>query len=721
MHLYDAKLPRTATRKVKRAEVAEIVTRLVAATAPSPLDGATNPVRVAISVVRHRTVESIAAGATLQGDLSFDSLALSELLGALEARCGSIDSDALQRCRTVAEVEALVGIMREPAAQADGASPRARIEAGRDEGEPIVLPAQLQEAGKRFIGALQDVFYGQLMSARVYGRAYIPQNRNTIVVANHASHLDMGFVRHALGTYGEDIVSLAAQDYFFDKSLLRRAFFENLTNLQALDRTKGLRASERQAAEILRQGKTMLIFPEGTRSPDGDVHEFKPLLGHLALANAVDILPVYLGGTRDAMPKGSRLPSRRDLTARIGLPLTVSEMRRLTQGMTPADASREASRLAREAILALRAGEVLDLARLGHSKGAPKDTGALARAATPEPEVKKREHPLVTLFTELGTKFKPGSTAKPISFYFTLGGDPLAKWTVRVDAASCDIRPGKPEGDAADCVLKTTPEIFERIVREAYVPERRGVLSSRRREVERHRAPPDLPEGLRAGLREARSMARYFVTGATGFLGGHLALQLRARGDAVVALCRDDEPDLEDRGVELCSRQPLLDRERGPRAGHGRSRWRVSLRRQGLAAGGGCGPALPDAREGDRGGHHGRRRCTCTARGDRVDERDRGGERRSRARRDRGRPFARRADLSLALLPHQALRRRERARGQPGGLCGRIGQPDVAPRPVARTLAARRPRTCGCSSTAASPPFRRAGCPTWTSATRPPA
>ena len=59
---------------------------------------------------------------------------------------------------------------------------------------------------------------------------------------------------------------------------------------------------------------------------------------------------------------------------------------------------------------------------------------------------------------------------KPISFYFTLGGDAHAKWTVRVDAATCDIRPGKPDGNAADCVLKTTPEIFEKIVREAYIP-----------------------------------------------------------------------------------------------------------------------------------------------------------------------------------------------------------------------------------------------------------
>jgi long-chain acyl-CoA synthetase len=469
VHLQDGKLPRTATRKVKRPEVAEILGRLVATASKAAPDGLTNPVRVAISEIRQRPVESIASQSSLLGDLGFDSLALSELHVALEARYGTVDTDALSACATVADVEMLVGVTRESLSPPVAVVARARATSGLvDEGERIVLPVPLQEAGKRFIGALQDVFYGQLMSARVFGRAFIPQNRNTIVVANHASHLDMGFVRHALGPYGEDIVSLAAQDYFFDKSPLRRAFFENLTNLQALDRTKGLRASERQAAEILKQGKTMLIFPEGTRSPDGDVHEFKPLVGHLALTYGVDILPVYVSGTREAMPKGARFPTRREITARIGLPLTVAELRRITQGMTPADAAREAARLAYEAILALRASDLLDLAQVEprKSKG---DAPASARPETPNGAT-KRDHPLVSLFNELGTKFKPGSTMKPISFYFTLGGDPHAKWTVRVDAEHCDIRPGKPEGDAADCVLKTTPEIFEKIVREAYVP-----------------------------------------------------------------------------------------------------------------------------------------------------------------------------------------------------------------------------------------------------------
>src|SRR5208282_1455017 len=202
------------------------------------------------------------------------------------------------------------------------------------------------------------------------------------------SHLDMGFVRHALGKYGEDIVSLAAQDYFFDKSPLQRAFFENLTNL---------RASERQAAEILAEGRTMLIFPEGTRSPDGDIHDFKPILGHLALTYGVDILPMYLEGTRDAMPKGQRLPKSRDIVARIGPPLAVDDLRRVTGSMTPADAAREVSRLAQRAVLALRAGDVPDLSRAEPFEGA---------ADAKPPAV--REHPLVTLFAELESKFKPG-------------------------------------------------------------------------------------------------------------------------------------------------------------------------------------------------------------------------------------------------------------------------------------------------------------------------
>jgi long-chain acyl-CoA synthetase len=288
----------------------------------------------------------------------------------------------------------------------------------------------------------------------VYGRAYIPHNRNTIVASNHASHLDMGFVKYALGSYGEGLVSLAAQDYFFEGGRLRRAYFENLTNLAAFDRKGGLRQAIRQAGDILECGKTVLIFPEGTRSPDGKIHEFKPVIGHLALTHGVDILPVHLGGTREALPKGGTIPVRREITARIGLPLEVSELRRLTQGMKSTVASRKIAELAHLAVCTLRDGGVLDLRRM----------------ESLEEKGQVKEHPLVTLFRDLETRFVKGSVTTPITYYFTLGAESEAKWTLVVNADGARAQIGKPQSSQADCVLKTSQEIFTKIVRESYMP-----------------------------------------------------------------------------------------------------------------------------------------------------------------------------------------------------------------------------------------------------------
>ncbi|HEY8078597.1 MAG TPA: AMP-binding protein [Labilithrix sp.] len=464
IHLYDAPLPRTATRKVKRNEARKMLERMIQATArPEDGEAPTSPVRVAIAAVRGKKASEIHGDMTMGDELGFDSLALTELLVALEAKYGAVDPKALQTCRTVADVENLVGTERASMRPQQIVRSRYAIEGKKDEKKDDVpaLPEPLQEQAKKLIGRVQDVFYGGIMRSKVGGRAFIPHNRNTIVVANHASHLDMGLVRHALGKYGEDIVTLAAQDYFFEKGTLQRAYFENFTNLKAVDRKAGLRASERQAGEILTQGKTMLIFPEGTRSTDSDVHEFKPLLGHLALTYAVDILPVYLGGTRDAMPKGGKLPTSRNLAARIGPAITVADMRRLTNGLSPADAAREVAKLARRAVVALKEGQVLDVARL----------------KTLEEEGEPKEHPLVTLFAELEKKFDAKAVEQPVSFYFTLGSDAMAKWTVRVSKEKCEVKPGKPEGGTADCVLKTSPEIFTRIVRDAYTPSPAEFLS----------------------------------------------------------------------------------------------------------------------------------------------------------------------------------------------------------------------------------------------------
>ncbi len=195
----------------------------------------------------------------------------------------------------------------------------------REDETPLELPPPLREAAMHWLGRAQMGFYDRVLRTTVTGRAFIPHNRNTLIAANHASHLDMGLVKFALGSYGQGMVSLAAQDYFFEGNRWRKAYFENLTNLVPMSRAGSLRQSLRQAGELVDGGKTVLIFPEGTRSSDGSIHEFKPAVGYLALTHGIDVLPIYLGGTHAALPKGASTLKRRDVCARIGPPLLVQD------------------------------------------------------------------------------------------------------------------------------------------------------------------------------------------------------------------------------------------------------------------------------------------------------------------------------------------------------------------------------------------------------------
>ncbi|MEC8424492.1 MAG: hypothetical protein VX000_11995, partial [Myxococcota bacterium] len=55
-------------------------------------------------------------------------------------------------------------------------------------------------------------------------------------------------------------------------------------------------------------------------------------------------------------------------------------------------------------------------------------------------------------------------------WYFSLGAKDGPRWTVSVDEAAVQVKPGRPDG-AADCVVKTSEDIFSRLVQDAYVPE----------------------------------------------------------------------------------------------------------------------------------------------------------------------------------------------------------------------------------------------------------
>ncbi|MCK6506492.1 AMP-binding protein [Myxococcota bacterium] len=448
VHLVDAPLPRTATRKIQRKEARVVLERLVAAAEANrgtrPGEGLAAPVARAIAAVAGVSVEQVRAGTGLVEELGYDSLMWVELQSALEGvGHGVPDALALQRCRTAADVVALVG-----------APPATREE--REEPAPIHIPAAVAAPIKEAMAAVQRTLNGELLGTRVLGRAWIPQNRNVIVVANHTSHLDMGLVKYALGAYGEGMVSLGAQDYFFEGNRWKVAYFENLTNVLPLDRTRGFRESLRQATQAVEEGHVVLIFPEGTRQTSGRLAEFKPLVGKLSLDTGTDILPVFIDGAYDAMPKGAMLPRKRGITVRIGPPLQVADLRRLTEGLRGAEAARRVTALARTAVERLGEGGVLDLSR----EEAATVVEAQARPLSVE-EVTARA------FHSLSGRFDPTRVERPVTWYFSLGE---LRYTVSVDAMACKVSDGRPSG-SADCVVKCSADMLVKMVEKAYIPE----------------------------------------------------------------------------------------------------------------------------------------------------------------------------------------------------------------------------------------------------------
>jgi 1-acyl-sn-glycerol-3-phosphate acyltransferase len=142
-----------------------------------------------------------------------------------------------------------------------------------------------------------------------------------IFVANHHSHLDAALMLTSIPLpWRNKMFVVAAADYFFTTRVTSAASALALGAVP-LDRTSINRKSSDQAAELLNDGWSMLIFPEGGRSPDGWGQPFKGGAAFLADKCGVAVVPVHLDGTGAIWGKGSKRlkPGRTKVT--FGAPL----------------------------------------------------------------------------------------------------------------------------------------------------------------------------------------------------------------------------------------------------------------------------------------------------------------------------------------------------------------------------------------------------------------
>lgn len=154
---------------------------------------------------------------------------------------------------------------------------------------------------------------------KIEGREHLPADPPFVLVANHSSHLDALILAAALpARHRRYVFPISAGDVFFETKLAT-AFSALCLNALPMWRKNAGRHAMGQLRERFTAGDAgFILFPEGTRSPDGAMQKFRPGVGMLVAGADVPVLPCYLSGAHAALPKGAALPRPRSLTVTIG-------------------------------------------------------------------------------------------------------------------------------------------------------------------------------------------------------------------------------------------------------------------------------------------------------------------------------------------------------------------------------------------------------------------
>ena len=260
--------------------------------------------------------EEITEDSHLYTDLGLDSLMALELLLAMEQKFGIVIPDenaaGLQTVKDV--LDEVKRIDLQPDKKASAKQHRSSL--------------SLKERPLRDRAILRMSFLALKNFSRTYfdlkleNEKGIPESGAYIIAANHASHLDtiamISALTQALGVRkSRRLHIIGARDYFFE-GIFKSWFFSTCMNVVPIERDELSLDGLRRLSSILASGEPILIFPEGTRSMSGEIQEFKAGVGLVAWEQKVPILPVYLKGTYEAMPKGKSLPKRSPIKVVFG-------------------------------------------------------------------------------------------------------------------------------------------------------------------------------------------------------------------------------------------------------------------------------------------------------------------------------------------------------------------------------------------------------------------
>jgi len=340
--LFVQKIPKTNTLKVKRNELLKIIQQDVSNIKNKEVeldyDEEDNSelenkiIKYIIELSPNLNKKSLSAKSSLQFDAALDSIDMRGLVAKIEEEQKvALDYEQLTNVFKIKDLAHLISISKSAKGQ------------GKSSGSILLQGAALEKIRQSFInlidyrGLKKRCFEGTSMIIKkiflnyfeyeVVGLENISQQASYMICANHSSHLDNMSLAIALDKCGLPCVAAAAKDYFFDRKLMS-FFMRTIFKIFPFDREMGYAALQKNVAYMQMCKEyhfPVILFPEGTRSVSGEMGPFKNGVALFSDLLDMSILPAYIEGTHQSLPKGKLIPKRGKIKVIIGKPIDIKQ------------------------------------------------------------------------------------------------------------------------------------------------------------------------------------------------------------------------------------------------------------------------------------------------------------------------------------------------------------------------------------------------------------
>ncbi len=156
------------------------------------------------------------------------------------------------------------------------------------------------------------------------GEENIPSDGGVILAPNHISYADPP----AVGSAMKRQVHFMAKEELFKPAIM--GYIISAVGSFPVKRGTADRKAIKQALDLLRKGEVVCIFPEGTRSLDGNLQKAEPGIGLIALKSGCPVVPVAVAGTNKVLPSDKKERQRHLITIEYGKPIKFDDLQNET-------------------------------------------------------------------------------------------------------------------------------------------------------------------------------------------------------------------------------------------------------------------------------------------------------------------------------------------------------------------------------------------------------